>query len=189
MPTPNWFLKANQEALNALPADLNSFVTTPEDFYRTALLPVVVGEKQWTLSAFCEQGGRGWPDNPRTIYAPRVLLWIQYPSGEFRWEEPAPDAYGLSTATQDDFGLCLGPIQRGHLVDNAWGVVADRYRPLVRRVVEQRWLVTAYPVTEEERETARALQSCVAAYYDAVLWPFYRHYGSHFLGWMERAAK
>lgn len=189
VPPKNWFAKANNAALEALPAHLQLFVTTPEDFYRAATLPVVAGEEQWVLSAFCEKGGHGWPDSPRTIYAPKLLLWIGYPSGAFRWEEPAPNAYGLLTASTDEMGLCLGPIQRGHLIGNAWSDAAERYRPLVRQVVEARWLVTAHATTDEERAVARELQACVHAFYDAPLLPYYRHYGHHFLAWMERAAK
>ena len=100
-----------------------------------------------------------------------------------------PNAYGLPTAAQDDFGLCLGPIRREHLKKGEWYNAVTSYLPLLLRVVEQRWLVTAYPITVEERETARALQQCVRALYDAPLLPFYRHYGHHFLAWMERAAK
>ena len=95
----------------------------------------------------------------------------------------------MATATQDEFGVRLGPIQRDHLGKDEWYNAVTTYFPLVLRVVEQRWLVTAYPTTTEERETARALQQCVRALYDAPLLPYYRHFGHHFLAWMERAAK
>ncbi|WP_046247014.1 hypothetical protein [Hymenobacter terrenus] len=187
-----WFAEADDAAMGALPAHLRLFIATPETSYQAAPVPVLVGEEQWVLSAFCDDTGPGFNVTlgvPRTIYAPRVLQWIHYPSGKFRWEEPAPNAYGLLTATTDDAGVRLGPIERGHLQKMEWYNATISYLPLVCRVVERRWLVTAYPITEEERATARELQQCVRALYDAPLLPYYRHYGHHFLGWIERAAK
>lgn len=190
--TQEWFIDADDVAMAALPTHLEMFVATPETSYQSALLPVVLGEDQWLLCAYCDHTGPGFNITlgvPRTIYAPRVLQWVAYPSGDFRWEEPIPDAHGLTTASQDDFGIRLGPIQRDHIIGNEWHEAGMQYLPLVLRVVEQRWLVTRYTVTPEEQETARALQHCVRALYDAPLLPFYRHYGSHFLAWIERAAK
>ena len=187
-----WFAEADDAAMDALPDHLRLFVATPESSYQAVPVPVLVGEEQWVLSAFCDDTGPGFNVTlgvPRTIYAPRVLRWIHYPSGNFRWEEPAPDAYGLPTATTDEFGVRLGPIERGHLQKMEWYNAAISHLSLMLGVVERRWLVTAYATTDEERATARALQTCVRALYDAPLLPYYRHYGHHFLAWMERAAK
>lgn len=188
-PPANWHINFDIDAMNAVPAHLQRFLETNESLYISATLPVVVGaDEQWLLTAYCEHSGYRERD-PTDIYAPRVLQWIHYPSGEFRWEEPAPNAYGLATAVQDDFGLCLGPIERDHLPGNTWHEASLAYFPLVRRVIERRWLVTAYPPTAEERETARALQACVAAYFDKPLLPFYQHHGTRFFAWLARAAQ
>ena len=186
-----WYRKADNESTKARPAHLHWYIPG-EGVYEAATLPVIVGDEQWLLSAFCDDTGPVFNETlgiPRTIYSPRVLQWIHYPSGDFRWEEPSPDAYGLATAIRDDFGMRLGPIQRGHLPKNAWREARMRYPALMLRVVEERWLVTAYPTTAEERETARALQAYTHALYDAPLLPFYHHYGRNFLSWMERAAR
>lgn len=185
----DWLVKADNVALAELPNHLRLFINTPEAFYEAASLPVVIGEEQWLLSTFCEQGGRGWPNDPRTIYSPRVQQWIHFPSGAFRWEEPAPATYGSLTAVQDEFGICMGSIQRGHLIGNEWHEAAMRYSSLLLLVMEQRWLLTAYPTTNEERETARELLACTHIYYDQAMMPYYQHYGRHFLAWMERAAQ
>ena len=193
MTTPNdWFAMAADAAMDALPNHLRLFVATPETSYQTVPVLVLVGEQQWVLSAFCDDTGPGFNVTlgvPRTIYAPRVLQWIHYPTGAFRWEEPVPNAYGLATAITDDFGVRLGPIRRDHLGKMEWYNAVISHLPLMLRVIERRWLLTAHPTTDEERETARALQQCTYVLYDAPLLPYYRHYGHHFLAWMERAAK
>ena len=187
-----WLNKAYKTSKEILPARLQSFRKTMETTYQAASIPVLLGEEQWLLLASCESTSAGYAaahNVPRHIYAPCLLEWMHYPSGEFRWEEPAPATYGSTTAVQDEFGLCMGPIQRQRSPTKSWHEASTEYSFLVERVIERRWLVTAYPLTTEERETARALRECIVVYYDAAMLPFYQHYGHQFLAWVARASK
>ena len=161
--------------------------------YHTPLILSLSGEDLWLVSSACPVVSAGYANAhgvPRWLYPPRVTLRIHYPSGRFEWLEPEASAYGGPPLQPDPRGsLYLGAIVRDHLGPTDWIDAVKRYFPLVCRVVERRWLVTAYPTTTEERDTARELQQCVRALYDAPLLPYYHHYGAHFLGWMARAAQ
>ena len=178
----------------ALPPHLELFMTIDDGgVYHTSLLPSLEGEELWLVSSACPVTSTGYANAhgvPRVLYPPRITLRIHYPSSRFEWLEPAPSSYGGPPLEADIYGSrYLGAIDRAHLEPAEWINAVEHYFPLMLRVVEKRWLVTAYPTTEEERATARALQTCVRALYDAPLLPYYRHYGHHFLAWMERAAR
>lgn len=188
-----WYLKVDDAAMAALPPRLDLAVNATET-YVTPLIPSLEGEEMWLVCSFCPATSAGYANVhgvPRLLYPPRVTQRIHYPSGRFEWLEPAPSSYSGPPLPVTEHGVkYLGVLTRNeHLQPDELVNALEKHFPLVCRVVEQRWLLTAYPTTEEERATARELQACVRALYDAPLLPYYRHYGHHFLAWMERAAQ
>jgi hypothetical protein len=186
-----WIYGALAAALAAPPAHLKWLAEELDGGgnYTAAVLPVVEGDRQYALLAFCDVTGNN-PSEKRYLTAPFATVSVLYPTKEVQWRDTKASDFKLKTEPQPGYKTeFVGIVEREGVsiaeLDNA----DSRYPQLVSLVLERRWLLTRHAVTAEERATAQELQECTRLLYDKPLLPYYQHAGRHFLAWMERAAK
>jgi hypothetical protein len=186
-----WLYGALAVAMATIPTHLKGRVEMLDGGgnYSTEVLPVVEGEKQYALLAFCDITGTR-PGEERWLSAPFATVTIAFPDKKTVWRDTKAANFGLQPVRRpNDDGEYIGLIDRAGISVDELINARRRYPELISLVLERRWLLTRHTVTPEEQATARELQECTRILFDKPLLPFYRHYGSHFLAWMERAAK
>jgi len=184
-----WLYEAFNAALAAPPAHLQRRVARliGGSSYSTAILPVVEGEQQYAQLGFCRVRSCR-PSTERWLSAPFATLSVAYPSQHPTWRDTQANQFGfMTTVRADDPTEYVGVINRQGMTIAELNEASTYYPRLVSRVLEQRWLLTRYPTTEEERATAQQLQQYVRVLYDKALLPYYQHEGRQFLAWLARA--
>jgi hypothetical protein len=186
-----WIYGALAAAMAVAPAHLKRKVEVRDggSRYAAAVLPVVEGEQQYALFAFCHITGSR-PGDKRYLTAPFATASVSYPTKEVHWRDTKASDFKLQTQPQPGYETeFLGIVDRKGISMAELRNADSRYPQLVSLVLERRWLLTRHAVTAEERATAQELQECTRILYDKPLLPYYQYMGRHFLAWMERAAK
>lgn len=158
--------------------------------YTTMVLPLVQGGKQYAMMSFCSVTGSR-PTEERRIYPIFASLYVSYPDKKVEWRDVQSDNIRKTGRLLDSYDKpYLGILDRSGISVSEWQDARERYAPLVSLVIERRWLLANNHVaTFEERNTAKELQECIRILYDKPLMPYYQHYGSNFLAWIEKSAK
>lgn len=154
----------------------------------TQAIPAVLDGRQCLMTAFYQVSNDAEATSS-LVYLPFGACYISYPDAEIIWRPlTTKDYFDLPAALYDENGRpYLGKKQTGTTGPDA-DAPATLYRQAVSRLLESKWLLTYYAVTEEERRTAQTLQQCIDHLYAPPLVAYYQHHAWQLLGWIRRVS-
>jgi hypothetical protein len=183
----NWVEQAIDAMWRTAPPWLQASQQANFTVEATQAIPAVLDGRQCLVTAFY-QVSSGVDTPASLVYLPFGACYISYPDTEIIWRPlTAADYFDLPAALRDENGRpYLGKKQTGAAGSDV-AALATSYRQAVSRLLERKWLLTYYAVTEEERNIAQTLQQCIDQLYTPPLVAYYQHHAWQLLGWLRRA--